>query len=305
MTDQLARLLVDSACILGEAPLWVPEAGCLYWLDIEAQRLWRLRPGEAAASLPLPGPASFLVRASSGKLIAGMDRGFVLLDPAEGRVRSLCEPLAAPEGTMMNDGKADRQGRIVGGAKDRGERSPAAPAFRLDAAGLRAFPGAYTVFNGPAFSPDGSRIYFADSPSKVIQTAGYDPESGEVGRPEPFAVLGPDEGYPDGMTVDCNGGLWNAQWDGWRITRYHPGGERDRSVALPVPRPTSLAFGGAGFETLFITTARSRLDPESLAAAPLSGGLFALEPGERGLEEACVPLVPPLAAWSGEARRCA
>jgi sugar lactone lactonase YvrE len=93
-------------------------------------------------------------------------------------------------------------------------------------------------------------------------------------------------GQPDGMTVDSQGFLWNAMWDGWRIVRYAPSGEIDREIKLPVPRPTSVCFGGPRMDQLFITTASDGLTEQQLAEAPLSGSLFICEPGVKGLLDA-------------------
>ncbi|GAB5468623.1 MAG: hypothetical protein Kilf2KO_16530 [Rhodospirillales bacterium] len=292
------ELLVDSACLLGEGPLWCADRHLLFWVDIYGQRLWRSDPTGQASALPLPGPASFLAQAPEGRLVAGMGRGFVLLDPDSGATRVLEDPLAAPEGTMMNDGKADRFGRVVAGSKHLAETVDKGRAFQLGPAGLRPLPGTYRVFNGPAFSPDGRRIYLTDSPSKTIVTATYDPDGGTLGKMELFAQLGSDAGYPDGMTVDEEGGIWNAEWDGGRITRYHATGDLDRSIAMPVPRPTSLTFGGSDRKRLFVTSARTGLAAADLAAAPLSGGLFALYPGETGIAESVVS-PPGLAGTEG------
>lgn len=89
-------------------------------------------------------------------------------------------------------------------------------------------------------------------------------------------------GSPDGLTVDAEGFVWSAHWDGWCVTRYDPDGKVDRVVTLPVPRPTSCCFGGPDLSTLYITTARIRMSQRQLAEAPLSGGVFALRAGVRG-----------------------
>jgi len=294
------QILVDCKCQLGEGPLWCADSGRLYWADIEGQRLWRWSEAEGAASCALPGPASFLARGPAGTLVTAMARGFGLIEAATGRVLALGSSLRAPSGTRFNDGKTDRQGRVIAGGADLAESEPTAGLFQLSPQGFKPLPGRFTVFNGPAFSPDGRRIYFADSPSKVIRTASYDPDSGMIGRPEPFAILGAESGYPDGMTVDAAGGLWNAEWDGWQITRYHASGEVDFRIALPVPRPTSVTFGGADYDLLFITSARSRLDAAELTAAPLSGNLFALRPGATGLAEAAAVLPRDSQGWDSQ-----
>ncbi len=291
------EVLVESACRLGEGPLWCDASQRLFWVDIEGQRLWRWSAAEGARFLSLPGSPGFLAKGPGGLLVSGMGRGFVLIDPQDGATASLGEALLLAEGTRMNDGKADRQGRILAGGAHLGESAAEASAYCLDADGPRELPGSFTVFNGPAFSPNGRRIYFTDSPGKVIKTASYDPESGSLGRVEDFALLPASSGYPDGMTVDAAGGLWNAEWDGWQITRYHANGDRDRSIALPVPRPTSLTFGGPRRERLYVTSARSRLSAEALAEAPLSGAVFHLSPGESGLAEAAADWIATGHTW--------
>ncbi|MGH7152589.1 MAG: SMP-30/gluconolactonase/LRE family protein, partial [Acetobacteraceae bacterium] len=100
-----------------------------------------------------------------------------------------------------------------------------------------------------------------------------------------FAALPPDQGLPDGATVDAEGGLWVAHWGGGRVSRFKPDGSLDRSVRLPVPQPTCLAFGGEDLGTVFVTSARTGLDAGALERAPLSGGIFAFRPDVRGLLE--------------------
>ncbi len=248
--------------------------------------------------MALSGSPGFVAKAADGRLIAGLARVLSLIDPDLGTCQCLGGAQFLPAAVRFNDGKADRQGRIIAGGAHLGETKPLAPAFCVDGRGATPLPDLFTVFNGPAFSPDGRRIYFTDSPSKIIRTAAYDPESGALGKIEVFATLPESSGYPDGMTVDRAGGLWNAEWDGWQLTRYHANGERDRSIALPVPRPTSLAFGGPDYDQVFVTSARHGLSQEELAAAPLSGAVFRLSPGEIGLPEAAADWAVPQAAWS-------
>ena len=52
---------------------------------------------------------------------------------------------------------------------------------------------------------------------------------------------------------------------------------------MPVEQPTSCAFGGPELATLYVTSAREDLSDAQLAKQPQAGGLFAFEPGVRGL----------------------
>jgi L-arabinonolactonase len=140
------------------------------------------------------------------------------------------------------------------------------------------------VANSIAFSPDGSRLYFADSPTRAIHCADYD-ANGRIGAPRLFKQLAATEGYPDGSAVDADGGLWNAQWDGGCVVRYDSTGLETARLALPTSRPTCVAFGGVALDRLFVSMARIGLSAEALRSQPSAGGVFSLMPGPRGLPE--------------------
>jgi sugar lactone lactonase YvrE len=141
-----------------------------------------------------------------------------------------------------------------------------------------------TIANSLGWSPNGSTMYFSDTTSHTITSYDFDALSGTPSNPRPFArTVSP--ATPDGSTVDAEGYLWNAEYDGWRVTRYAPDGRVDRVLELPVRRPTCCAFGGPDLTTLFITTACQNLTAEERAAQPLAGGLLAIDVGVRGLPE--------------------
>jgi sugar lactone lactonase YvrE len=147
------------------------------------------------------------------------------------------------------------------------------------------------IANSIAFSPDGRRMYFADTPTKIIRAYDYDLDSGELSGERTFATLqGP--GSPDGSTVDSDGCLWNAEWGGGRVLRYTPDGRVDRVVDLPCSHVTCCAFGGAKLDTLFVTTAWTGLDAAALARQPQAGALFAVDPGVQGLADTPFPATP-------------
>ena len=158
--------------------------------------------------------------------------------------------------TILNDGGVDREGRFVFGSKHTDHTEPRAAMFSFGGgAGLREVHAPFTIFNGPAFSLGGDRIYFADTLEGCIFRAPYDSATGRMGEPEVFVRIPAAAGYPDGMAVDAEDCLWNAHWDGWRLTRYRADGSAERVVEVPVRRPTALCFGGVGLTTVFVTSA--------------------------------------------------
>jgi len=142
---------------------------------------------------------------------------------------------------------------------------------------LREMDSGFHVCNGMGWSPDAKRFYLADSGARAIYVYDYDLETGTIANRSVFARFEEGAGVPDGLAIDADGYVWCAIWDGWAVQRFSPEGVLDRTVNVPVPRPTSCAFGGSDLKTLYITSARIRLSATQLAAAPLSGSVFALK----------------------------
>lgn len=279
------EVIVRSACELGEGPIWSESESRLYWVDIVKNTLWSWNETEGASNFSLNGPASGLALCNDRRLLAPVARGLVLIDYEEQSFEEYGASSITPPDTMMNDCKCDRMGRLIAGSKHLLEREPLGIALTVDRGAVKAVQGNFTVWNGPAFSPLGDRIYFADSPERKIITATYNLETAEIGKWEVFAELQANEGYPDGMTTDSLGRLWSARWDGWSVACYHPDGTLLETIELPVQRPTSLAFGGRNYTTLFITSARTRLSEDEIQNAPHSGDVFALPVSVAGLQE--------------------
>jgi sugar lactone lactonase YvrE len=196
--------------------------------------------------------------------------------------------LAVPEPdkamNRFNDGKCDRAGRFFAGTMALDAGPGQGTLWRLDPdLRLAAIETGVHVSNGLGWSPDDRTFYFIDTGARTVYAYDYDLATGAATNRRPFVVVPDAQGKPDGLAVDEQGFVWVALWDGWSVARYAPDGRLDRLVSLPVPRPTSLAFGGTDLRTLFITSARVRLSAAQLAEAPLSGSVFALDAGVAGV----------------------
>ncbi len=143
--------------------------------------------------------------------------------------------------------------------------------------------------NGLCWSPNDRTMYFTDFGRRVTYAYDFDPDMGGVSNRRPFIEIPPDAGFPDGMTIDAEGCLWVAHWDGWRVTRYGPDGKPRQTIRMPVKRPTSCAFGGPDLSVLYVTSARMGLTEPELAAAALSGSLFAIRTDTVSLGEPKFP----------------
>jgi sugar lactone lactonase YvrE len=127
-------------------------------------------------------------------------------------------------------------------------------------------------------------MYHNDSARQVTYVFDLDSNGNATNR-RTFLQFAEGDGYPDGMTVDAEGHLWIAFWEGNCVRRFSPAGEPVQTVEMPVSRPTSCAFGGPDLDRLYVTSARIGLDETALAMQPMAGALFMFIPGVRGLAE--------------------
>jgi sugar lactone lactonase YvrE len=271
--------------VLGEVPRWHPIERALYWIDAFKPAVHRLDPhnNKLDSWTPPEKLGSFAPCADGGLLIAGRN-GLARYDPASGRLERIVDPEAGGAVNILNDGRCDARGRFWVGSMSKTMARASGRLYRLDSGRLDVLDEDIWVSNGVCFAPGDTKMYFADSHVKTIFVYDFDLAAGTLGARRLFATMdGP--GVPDGSSVDADGFLWNAAFDAGCLIRYAPDGRVDRTVALPVSRPTACAFGGPDLATLYVTTARFRLPPEKLAAEPLAGGLLALDVGARGLPE--------------------
>jgi sugar lactone lactonase YvrE len=287
MSPVQATCAVDCENVLGEGAVWCPHERALWWIDISSPSLWRFDPrADRVDHWPLPKPpGSFALRKNGGFLFA-FRNGLATLDAPGGALEWLEVPGLALGDERFNDGKADRAGRFWSGTLDRRLASPIGQLYRVEP-GFRvtAMDRGFTISNGIGWSPDDRTMYFTDTPSRRIYRYDFDPATGGIANRRVFVEVDAGHGGPDGMTVDAAGFVWSAQFDRWCVNRYAPDGRLDRSIRLPVQRPTTCMFGGADLATLYVTSARMDLTDAALAAQPQAGGVFALEPGVRGLPE--------------------
>lgn len=146
-----------------------------------------------------------------------------------------CQPaIGDTQAVQFNDGKCDRYGRFWVGTMDRAEREPLGSLYRGDADGtIIAVLDAIITSNGHGWSPDDRTMYHTDSWTYTITAYDFDPVAAELANGRVFAQDDPTaHTAPDGLTVDAEGGVWSATWDGWRMVRYRPDGAIDRVVAM-------------------------------------------------------------------------
>ncbi|MFJ3942419.1 SMP-30/gluconolactonase/LRE family protein [Streptomyces griseoaurantiacus] len=271
------EVAVRAEAELGEGPTWDAAAGRLLWLDILRSQVHTLDPvsGHRTVRTTEQHVGAVKPRAGGG-LVLNLRDGIGLVDTA-GDFRWLRhEPVPGRRG---NDAAVAPDGSLWAGTMRYDEATGGGTLSRITGDGAaEVVLDDVTVSNGTGWSPDGRLMYYIDTPTRRIDVFDHDPATGRVSGRRPLATVEDGAGYPDGLTVDADGCVWVALWDGAAVRRYTPSGELDRVVPLPVPRVTACAFGGPELTDLYITTARVGLSP----APPLAGSLMVLPGAGKG-----------------------
>jgi sugar lactone lactonase YvrE len=281
---------------LREGVVWRESDNTVWWVDILGRRIHCLAwPGLDLKTYATPERPSALafIAGRDDVMVVSFESGFALWRPETGAIHWLARPESLGEGVRLNDGRVDPDGRFwVGAMSERsvpkGSLAPGA-LFRLAASG-EAIPvlAGLHIANGICWSPDGRRMYLADSARGEVYVAAFDPAHGSPARFELFARFKGEA--PDGAVTDAAGNYWTALWGGARVGVLSPEGQEIASIAIDAPQPSCPAFGGPDGNLLFVTSAQQGMTAEALAASPRSGNLFVFETEARGAPAARVVL---------------
>jgi sugar lactone lactonase YvrE len=281
---------------LGEGIFWCPVERALYWVDVPMPSYlhrWDPKSGDHE-TWPMPEMITSLAKRNDGTLLVASHHGLNVFDPRKATLVRVAAPEADRPGNRANDGCTDRRGRFWFGTMCNNVAPDGTYLDVLESTGVLykvepgmrivSMEGEVGISNAICWSPDDRTMYFADTLLGAIHAYDFDLELGAISNKRVFAKLD-GHGYPDGATVDADGYLWNARWEGSSVVRFAPDGRVDAIVAVPVSRVTCCAFGGDDLDTLYVTTSRLHLNEAELAAQPHAGGVFALKPGVKGLSK--------------------
>ena len=275
------ELMADYRCETGEGPLWHPMERQVYWSDIPRGRIFRLNPFSRRHEQIYEGRivGGYTIQ-SDGSLLLFMDRGSVAVW-RDGKLKYLVNEMEGETDNRFNDVAADPAGRVFCGTMPTDTRS--ATLYRMDTDGsVTTVLEGVGLSNGIGFSPDQKQMYYTDSLARKIYIFDYDIDSGDITNQRVFVETPDDGSIPDGMTVDAEGYVWGARWDGSSLYRYNPDGEQVVQIQFPAKKVSSVIFGGVDLTDMYVTTAGGCNKAEE---GPGAGGLFRLNVGIQGKPE--------------------
>jgi sugar lactone lactonase YvrE len=269
---------------LGEGPVW--HQGKLWWVDILGKKVhWCVPTDERQqGTYCLEQMVGAIAPCQSGGWLAALQDGVYRHDDTFANGKMLAKPAGLTANHRFNDGKCDPKGHFWVGTTTFDNASQASCLYRIEANGNSSIQQReVTISNGLAWSAKGDRLYYIDTMSLQLVAFPLDAQGEIRGEPEILVAFDPKQGYPDGMSIDAQGNLWIAFWEGSSVRCYDSAnGKCLVTIELPVPLVTSCCFGGTNLETLYITTAWTGMDNAARESKPLSGAVFACEPGVGG-----------------------
>ncbi len=238
----------------GEGPIW--WQGSLYYVDIEGHAVIRFEPENGTETiLPIGERVGTVVpREQGGFLIAG-DSGIQLL-AEDGTLKPIADPEQEKTDNRFNDGKCSPDGRFFAGTISLVKKEGDASLYEMNSNfGVREVFGGVTNSNGLAWSPDGSRVYYIDTPRREIWGYDYDSATGEWSNRRVVVDTGHIDSSPDGMVMDAEGKVWVAFCHGGCVARFDvDSGEEVQRVELPCVETTACTWGGENLDELYVTT---------------------------------------------------
>jgi len=281
------ELIADYNCRTGEGPLWHPDEKRLYWVDIPAGKLYRYDPATGHHELCFQGPpiGGAAVQTDGSLLLFMADCAVVVW--REGTiVKTIIKEVAAEReaGARFNDIIADPLGGVFCGTMATQTRRGHLYYLAPDGT-LTELLDDIGVSNGLGFTPDRKSMYYTDTRAKSIYLFDYDTETGAISNQRVFAKVSdaPNEGSPDGMTVDAEGYVWSARWGGSCLVRYAPDGTEEQRVYFPADKVSCVTFGGEDYTDMYVTTANPSGDKAK--EGPGAGALFRINLGIKGVPE--------------------
>jgi sugar lactone lactonase YvrE len=206
MAISAVELVVDAKALIGESPLWCKEQHALYWIDVKAPALYRTDITTfQTKSWHLPSEiGGYALKPDGVGAVLGLRSGIFDLNFGTGNILKLFDAPFDPRTHRFNEADCDPSGRLwLGTMFDPIPDARSTPVkghlyCLTSVRGLVEKRDRSLLYNGFAWTRDGSEFFLAHSREGRIYACEFDVERGESGRKRVFAEIPSDLGIPDG-----------------------------------------------------------------------------------------------------------
>ena len=286
-SNAMAELEYKAAAKLGEGAFWDHKNQRLFWVDIEGKQLHIYDPSKRTnRSLPTPSRIGTVVPQTDSTAVVALEDGIYLMELTDGvldRISNVEQDILT---NRFNDGKCDPNGNLWVGSMRMDETEAAAALYRVAGDGVTTkMLEDITISNGIVWSSDSKKMYYIDTPTRVVRSFDYDIATSQISNEREAIEVPTELGYPDGMAIDSEDMVWIALWNGNAVVRFNPQtGELLQTIDVPAHNVTSCAFGGPELDVLYITTASVDMDESEQQRFPLAGSVFSVKPDAKGVK---------------------
>lgn len=275
-----AQPVTDAVCEHAEGPVWDARDGVLRFVDMLRGDVMTLATGGELTRTHVADVVAALRPRRDGGWVLALERAFAVTDRGSWAPRHVAGVVADPA-IRFNDGGCDAAGGFLCGTMAYDQTPGVGTLYRLAPDGSVAVVlEGLTISNGFCLDPSGTIAYFIDTPTGRVDVLDVSADGSTLARRRPFVTIEAGAGWPDGLTVDAEGGVWVALYGGGAVRRYLPDGRLDAVVEVATPEVTACAFGGPALRDLYITTSQERRRPPDDS---LAGAVFHVVPGPAGL----------------------
>ena len=270
-------------CTLGESTLWVKEHNSIYFTDIKKKKIYSFNVKNKKKKIyKVNKEVGFVAHIKNNIFILGLQGELRIQNLKTKKILKSIPIEHNLKLNRINDGKTDPVGNLWFGTMDNLERKiEKGSLYKLDKnLKLTKVDKNYRITNGPAFI-DQYNFYHTDSPKKTIYKIKIN-KNNKIVKKNIFRKFLPDEGSPDGMTLDKNKNLWVAHFHGACISVFNQKAKLIHRIKFPAKNITNCAFGGKNINELFVTTATKGMSKDDILKFSYSGYLFSIKTNIKG-----------------------
>ena len=276
--------IIKSNTLLGESGFYLNKTNEIVFLDLLKPSIMfysiesRILTKE---KLSLPKPLGNIYPLENGKFIISCFKGLYIYDRSKNSLKHYLDLRQKNElkDISYNDGTISRNKLWIGLCHIK-ETQDLGYFGYLQNKNFIEIDRGFKVSNGPAINEKLNKLYFSDSFNSSIYEYNL-----KTLKKKNIVKFKKNQGFPDGIALDNNNGLWVAHWAGGQVSRINLKTYKiDHQIKLPALNITSVTFVGKKLSHLFITSAKLETSKIQLEQYKHSGSSFIIKTGFRGLQ---------------------